>query len=79
MTKPKLLFDAKPLLDCFYGKDAHNGFRSGIFFVAYNVLDLLYKQEHFEITLVYLSKHYKQLANFKRDTFLGRFNFIDFG
>jgi glycosyltransferase involved in cell wall biosynthesis len=78
MTKPKLLFDAKPLLDCFYGKNIHNGFRSGIFFVAYNVLDLLYKRDCFEISLVYLSKHSKQLSDFKRDAFLGRFNFVDF-
>jgi len=75
MTKPKLLFDAKPLLDNY----VNNDFRSGIFFVAYNVLDLLYKQEHFDISLVYLNKHCKQLSNFKADAFLGRFNFINFG
>jgi glycosyltransferase involved in cell wall biosynthesis len=75
MTKPKLLFDAKPLLDCY----VNNDFRSGIFFVTYNVLNLLYKQENFEISLVYFNKHYKQLSNFKRDAFLERFNFIDFG
>jgi len=74
MAKPKLLFDAKPIFDFLY-----NGFHTGIFYVAYNVLYLLHKQEHFEISLVYLSKHYKQLSKFKKDAFLGNFNFIDFG
>ncbi|GHV82032.1 hypothetical protein AGMMS49991_05900 [Spirochaetia bacterium] len=70
--KPNLLFDASVITNIFC-KD-HN--RSGIFFVAYNILRELGRRETFNISLYVTQDNSKFIRKMKREPFLFGFSII---
>jgi len=72
--KPNLLFDALPFFYFFEEKEK----RSGVYFVVYNVLKELEKQQIFNITLLVDHDRYKFVHKIKNDSFLSRFSFFKF-
>jgi len=75
MNKINLLFDCKIFIDFFFVK---NSGKSGLFFVAWNVLQIMHKNENLQITLAYPSEYAKsyKLWKLKMQPFFSRFQFI---
>jgi len=76
MNKINLLFDCKFLIDNFFATNSRNG----IFFVAWNVLQIMHKNENLRISLAYSSEtKLKNLRKFKSHPFFSQFNFVCVG
>jgi len=75
MNRINLLFDCRIFIDSF---SAANWGRGGIFFVAWNVLQIMRKNENLQITLAYPSEYAKSygLWRLKKQPFFSRFQFI---
>jgi glycosyltransferase involved in cell wall biosynthesis len=75
MNKINICFDIKVLIDAFFVKD---GYRSGVYFVAWNVLQIMQKMEKFNITLVYPleCKDSISLKKIKKHSFFSQFKFL---
>jgi len=67
-----ILFDASILAN-YFKKD---GFRSGVFFAAYNVLKEFERRQIFNIILSF--SHYQHVHKMKKDPFFSKFSFITF-
>jgi glycosyltransferase involved in cell wall biosynthesis len=78
MNKINLLFDCKIFIDAFL--DA-GSIRSGIFFVAWNVLQTMHKNENLQIMLAYPSEYAKSkgLRELKMQPFFSQFKFVCVG
>jgi len=75
MNKINILFDSKVLIDSFY---IANSGRSGVFFVALNVLQIMKGNNNFHITLTY-PKEYENSVNLKKikkESFFLKLKFI---
>jgi len=78
MNKINILFDSTVLIEKFYLANSH---RSGVFFVAWNVLQIMQNNKNIHITLTYPCE-YRNSANFKKlkkVPFFLRFKFICVG
>jgi len=75
MNKINVFFDIKFILDSFYAKTAA---RSGIFFVTWNVLNIMHKNNNLNITLTYPleSEIFDNLRKIKKERFFSQFNFV---
>jgi len=78
MNKISIFFDIKILIDAFFAKNTK---RSGIYFVAWNVLNIMRKNENFNITLAY-SVEYEgssSLKKIRKHSFFSQFEFTCIG
>jgi len=75
MNKINILFDAKIFLDSYF--TANLG-RSGVFFVAWNILQIMQKNNNIHIILTYPAEYKNtiKLKRLKRDAFFLQFNFV---
>jgi len=76
MKKVNIFFDSKILIDQFLNKNYNRG---GIFFVAWNVLQILKKHKTFSITLTYPSEYENStnLKKLKKTPFFSQFKFVN--
>jgi glycosyltransferase involved in cell wall biosynthesis len=75
MKKINIFFDIKVLIDAFFVKD---GGRSGVYFVAWNVLNIMQKNEDFKIMLAYSLEYENSvsLKKIKEVPFFSQFEFV---
>jgi len=75
MNKINILFDSIVLIDAFFTK---NSGRSGVFFVAWNILQIMQKNKAFNINLTYPVEYEKSinLKKIKKEAFFSQFKFI---
>jgi len=78
MNKINILFDAKIFLDSYF---TANLSRSGVFFVAWNVLQIMQKNNTFHIILTYPAEYEASinLRKIKKEIFFSQFNFVCIG
>jgi glycosyltransferase involved in cell wall biosynthesis len=76
MNKINILLDSKILVDQFFNKASS---RSGVFFVAWNVLQILQENKKFRITLTYPSEYEYSynLKKLKKTPYFFKFKFIN--
>ena len=73
MNKIKLLFDCKIFIEAF----ATNSNRSGVYFVAWNVFQIMQKNKNLQISLAYPSDvKFKDLRKLKSHSFFSQFDFV---
>jgi len=76
MNKINIFFDSKIFLDEFFNV---NSGRSGVFFVAWNVLQIMQKNKTFHITLVYTNEYEGsgKIKKIKKAPFFSQFKFVN--
>ena len=76
MNRINILFDSKILIDQFLNASAG---RSGVFFVAWNVLQNYAKNKNIHITLAYLNEYEgsDNLRKIKKNPFFSQFKFVN--
>jgi len=74
MNKIEVFFDIKILIDAFFAKNTK---RSGIYFVAWNVLNIMRKNENLNITLAYPVEYEgsSSLKKIRKHSFFSQFEF----
>jgi len=78
MRKINIFFDAKIFIDVFF---VANSDRSGLYFVAWNVLQMMHKNENLQILLAYPGGYAKSenLKKLKKHPFFAQFKFVNLG
>ena len=75
MNKINIFFDIKYIIDGFFSKKANRG---GIFFVSWHVLQILQRNEKFQITLTYPFEYEgtRSLKKIKKHPYFSQFRFV---